>query len=70
MVVAVSDDRRFDGGDASRIEALMRPDRVVTLEEIELVAVWAEIRGNWVKANWIRSQAQELQVEWERALNA
>jgi hypothetical protein len=26
VVVAVTDDRRFDGGDASRIEALMRRD--------------------------------------------
>lgn len=40
--------------------------RVVTLEEIEVMAMWAQLRGDWTRANWIRSQAQEIQIEVER----
>ncbi len=42
---------------------------VVTLEDIERIAQWYEIPGNYAMANWIRSQAQEFQIEWERQLN-
>ena len=42
---------------------------VVTLADIELVAMYYDRRGDWATANWIRSQAQELQVESERTLN-
>ncbi len=42
---------------------------VVTLEDIERVARWYEISGDYARANWIRSQAQEFQIECEREIN-
>lgn len=51
------------------VTALMAHRITVTLEDIERVARYEEHRGRWVTANWIRSQAQELQVEWEREIN-
>jgi hypothetical protein len=42
---------------------------VIPLEEIEQLAECYETFGNYAMANWIRSQAQEFQIEWERELN-
>jgi hypothetical protein len=42
---------------------------VVTLEDIERMARRYEVLGEYATANWVRSQAQEFQIEWEREIN-
>lgn len=41
---------------------------VITLQQIDTFADLIEMVGDWVAANWVRSQAQELQVEINRRL--
>ena len=39
---------------------------MVTLRYIEVIASIAERVGDYARANWIRSQAQEIQIVLER----